>query len=104
MEKMTSELEKRKGEIVKEARLDGIRPMPIEKLLAYLGYDINTPVLGRTEAVNQEAIRRVTAKKPGAGAGIIPGAGVSPSEKKAEQNGEEMPKNEETPRKKSSDE
>jgi hypothetical protein len=103
MEKMQSELDKRKGEVTKEARLEGIRPMPIEKLLAYLGYDINTPVLGRPEAVNQDAMRRVTAKKPGAGAGIIPGAGA-PEPKKAEENGEETPKREETPKKKSSDE
>ena len=39
-------------EVIKEARLDGIRPMPIERLLSFLGYDINTPVVGRAEAVN----------------------------------------------------
>ncbi len=40
-------LAKRMGEVIKEARLDGIRPMPIERLLAFLGYDMNKPVLGR---------------------------------------------------------
>jgi hypothetical protein len=104
MEKMSSELNRRVGEVTKEARLDGIRPMPIGKLLAYLGYDMNTPVLGQSEAVNQDAIRRITAKKPGANAGVIPGAGISPAEKKkADENGEEMPK-EETPKKKANDE
>jgi hypothetical protein len=58
-----AELKKRMGEVIKEARLDGIRPMPIQRLLNYLGYDINTPVVGRSEGVNTEAIRRLTAKR-----------------------------------------
>ena len=31
------------GEVIKEARMSGIRPMPIERLLVYLGYDMNSP-------------------------------------------------------------
>lgn len=58
-----SQMEKRMGEVIKEARLDGIRPMPIGRLLNYLGYDINTPLIGRAENVNAPALRRLTAPR-----------------------------------------
>ena len=45
------------GAVIKEARLNGIRPMTIERLLAFLGYDMNTPVVGRVEAVDANAMR-----------------------------------------------
>ena len=41
------QLEKRMGEILKEARLNGIRPMPIGRLLDFLGYDMSQPVVSR---------------------------------------------------------
>jgi len=53
-------LEKRMGEVIKEARLNGIRPMLIERLLAYLGYDMNAQVIGRAEGINNSAMRRLT--------------------------------------------
>ncbi len=31
--------------------------MTIERLLAFLGYDMNTPILGRAEAVDTNAMR-----------------------------------------------
>ena len=55
-----AKLDKRVGEVTKECRLNGIRPMTIGKLLAYLGYDMNSPILGRTEAVDPNAMRRLT--------------------------------------------
>ena len=58
-----AKLDKRVGEITKECRLNGIRPMTIGKLLAYLGYDMNSPILGRTEAVDPSAMRRLTAPR-----------------------------------------
>jgi hypothetical protein len=54
-----SQFEKRRGEVIKEARLEGIRPMPINRLLAYLGYEMGTPIIGRAEAVNTPAMRRL---------------------------------------------
>ena len=54
---------KRVGEVIKEARLNGIRPMTIERLLAFLGYDMNAPVVGRAEAVDSSAMRRLTAPR-----------------------------------------
>jgi hypothetical protein len=41
---------KRVGEVVKEARLMGIRPMTIERLLAFLGHDMNAQAPGQAEA------------------------------------------------------
>jgi hypothetical protein len=56
-------LDKRVGAVKKEARLNGIRPMTIERLLAFLGYDMNTPVLGRVEGIDTNAMRRLTAPR-----------------------------------------
>jgi hypothetical protein len=56
-------LNQRVGEIVREARLNGVRPMTIEHLLAFLGYDMNAPVLGRPEAVDTNALKRLTAPR-----------------------------------------
>ena len=33
--------------------------MPVGRLLAYLGYEMGTPIVGRTEAVNPSALRRI---------------------------------------------
>jgi hypothetical protein len=56
-------LSKRVGAVIKEARLNGIRPMTIERLLAFLGYDMNASLVGRTEAVNADAMQRITAPR-----------------------------------------
>ena len=52
--------DQKRGEKIKEARLNSIRPMPIEKLLTYLGYDFAAPIMGRTEAVNNAALQKLT--------------------------------------------
>lgn len=56
--------QQRFGEVIKEARLLGIRPMSLGRLLAYLGYDMNVPVVGQAEGVNARALRRLTEPKP----------------------------------------
>ncbi|AMV39314.1 hypothetical protein [Planctomyces sp. SH-PL62] len=56
--------DQRFGEMVKEARTNGIRPISLGRLLAYLGYDMNTPVAGRSEAVNERALQQLTAPRP----------------------------------------
>ena len=56
-------LNARVGAVVKEARLNGIRPMTIERLLAFLGYDMSTPILGRVEGLDNNAMRRITAPR-----------------------------------------
>jgi hypothetical protein len=58
-----AQLQKRMGEVIKEARLNGIRPMPIQRLLAFLGYDINAPIIGRSPVVNAPAMRRLTSPR-----------------------------------------
>jgi hypothetical protein len=55
---------KRKGEMIKEARNNGTRPIDIGRLLAYLGYDMNTPLVGRAEGVNKKALDALTRPKP----------------------------------------
>ncbi len=50
----------------KEARLDGVRTMPLGRLLNVLGYDINIPAIGRVDKVNRiEGTKRTPrASKP----------------------------------------
>jgi len=54
-----AKFEVKRGQVIKQARAEGIRPMPIQRLLAYLGYEMGTPGIGRAEAVNQPALRRL---------------------------------------------
>ena len=53
-------VDKRVREVIKEARLNGIRPMTIGKLLAYLGHDMNAPLPRHAEAAQPDA----QSKKP----------------------------------------
>ncbi len=62
----TSEQEeflKKQSEAIKEARLLGVRPMAIGRLLTYLGYDYHAPVRGRAEAVDKQGLRRLLSPK-----------------------------------------
>jgi peptidoglycan hydrolase CwlO-like protein len=54
---------KKQSEAIKEARINGVRPMAIGRLLSYLGYDYHAPVTGRAEAVDTNALRRLLAPK-----------------------------------------
>jgi hypothetical protein len=79
------------GQAIKEARLEGIRPMPIAHLLAYLGYEMGTPITGQAEGVNAPAMRRLLeprkpaaqpkagAEAPKAGAGAEPAKAAEPA-------------------------
>jgi peptidoglycan hydrolase CwlO-like protein len=85
--KNESQLKERMGQVIKEARLDGIRPMPIGRLLSFLGYDINTPVVGRAESVNTSAIRRLTAERPQPN--VVPKPTLPKGEPKADMDADE---------------
>ncbi len=55
-----SEFYKKRTDALQEARLAGIRPIAIDRLLNFVGYTFGAPVLGRTEGANREAIDRLT--------------------------------------------
>jgi hypothetical protein len=102
-----STLNERIGKVIQEARLAGVRPMPIGRLLNYLGYQMNTPVVGRSEAVNDAAFRRLTAKKPQTTLNPTNPAASKPAAEPAEDKADETPKTkaddenaDETPKKK----
>lgn len=61
----TAEFLRKQSEALREARLNGVRPMPVERLLPFLGYDFNAPVIGRPEKVDTRALKRVLAPKQG---------------------------------------
>ncbi len=82
-------LAKLKGEAIKEARLNGIRPMPIARLLAFLGYDMNQPVIGTSEAVDVGAIRRLTGRRGGAAPATKPAAPKQEEEMKDDETKDE---------------
>jgi hypothetical protein len=79
------------GEKIKEARLNGIRPLLIGKLLAYLGYDYSVPVAGRPEAVNVEALRRLTAPRKQQGPSTVKTAAPDADTKSGEMKDEPKP-------------
>ncbi len=81
-----AQFEKRLGQVIKEARGEGIRPMPLSRLLAYLGYEMGTPIIGRTEAVNSAAMQRLLqprkkSAEPKAGTDSAKGAGEAAAAK-----------------------
>jgi hypothetical protein len=78
-----AKLARRVGEIIKEARLNGIRPMTIERLLAFLGYDMNTPLVGRSEAIDNKALMRLTAPRRPVEGQAKPAADTMKAEPKA---------------------
>jgi len=58
-----AEFLKKQSEAVRELRANGVRPMLIERLLAYLGYDFMSPVTGRAEAIDVQAQKRLVAPR-----------------------------------------
>jgi hypothetical protein len=68
----------KKTEAIRLARLEGVRPMSIERILAYLGYTFGEKVPGRVEAINRNAVRLLTNPRgrPAAGAAVTPPAGA----------------------------
>lgn len=56
-------LEKRSA-AVREARESGVRPIPIERLLSYLGYNFHAPIRGRAEAIDKNTLRGLLRPQP----------------------------------------
>src|SRR5262249_38269020 len=44
----------KKTEAIRTARAEGVRPMSIDRLLAYLNYSYGAPVTGRMEAIDRD--------------------------------------------------
>ena len=57
------EFTKKQSEAIREARAVGVRPMPIERLLPFLGYDFHAGIVGRAEAVDLQSLKRLVAPK-----------------------------------------
>ena len=75
---------KKQSEAVREARLVGVRPMPIERLLPFLGYDFHAGIVGRAEAVDNSSLKRLVAPKQDANKPkpeAAPAAGETPAPK-----------------------
>jgi len=59
-----AEFVKRRSAAVREARDNGVRPMPLERLLNFLGYDFHASIQGRVEAVDKEALKLLGRPRP----------------------------------------
>ncbi len=51
------QFEQRMGQVIKEARLNGLRPMKVARLLSLIGYPVGPPSLGRREAANPDGVQ-----------------------------------------------
>ncbi|WP_435005262.1 hypothetical protein P12x_003157 [Tundrisphaera lichenicola] len=52
------------SQATKEARDNGVRPLPLEKLLNMLGYDFSAPIEGRREAFDKGGVQELVKPKP----------------------------------------
>jgi hypothetical protein len=80
--------DKKKSEVIKEAKLNGVRPMPIERLLPYLGYDFAAPRPSGVERIDSKNLQRLQSPKqdPNKPKAEAPATDAAAKEK------EEMPK------------
>ena len=56
---------KKLSDAKREARMTGVRLMPIERLLSYLGYNFAAPVEGRTEAYDTNSMKNIVRPRQG---------------------------------------
>lgn len=54
-----AEFLKKQSDAIREARINGVRPMRLERLLPYLGYDMLAPTRGTAEAVDAQSLKRL---------------------------------------------
>lgn len=81
------EFAKKMSDAIREARQDGVRPMPVSRLLAYLGYNFAAPVVGRVQAYDAESIKGLLRARQ-AGEGLSkPAAATEPDAEKAQEKG-----------------
>ncbi len=75
----------KKTEAIRVARLDGIRPIPLERLLGQLGYSYGGSVPGKVEVIDRPNVNII--QNPKGRIGILP-----PKEGEEEKKDEEQPK------------
>ena len=85
----TMEGVKKQSDAVREARLNGVRPMPLERLLPFLGYDFHAGIIGRAEAIDSTSLKRLVAPKQDANK---PKAEAAPATPEVPAAKEDMPK------------
>ena len=78
-----NEFNKKKTEALNEARLAGVRPISLDRLLVYLGYRFGRPSPGRVEAIDRQATERLLNPR-----GLVPNA---PKPDQAEPEGGDQP-------------
>ena len=56
---------KTRSDAIRELRANGVRPMPIDRLLTELGYDYAAPTRGRAEAIDRGALKQLMRPRNG---------------------------------------
>lgn len=77
------EFEKKLSDAKREARLNGVRPLPLSRLLSYLGYDYAAPTVGRVQAYDLQSMKGVVRARQ-TGDGQAKAATPAPDAEKAE--------------------
>ena len=62
-DKEYEDFQRRMSTAIRDAKLLGIRPLPIERLLPTLGYDFRDTVFGRVEASDKQSLKRLVSPK-----------------------------------------
>lgn len=84
-ENENTEFLKKQSEAVREARLNGVRPMPLGRLLPFLGYTFGAPVIGRAEALDVKTLKQMTSPKQGGEKAKAAAAEAAPADEKKPQ-------------------
>ncbi len=82
--------QKKKTAAIKEAKLEGIRPISIERLLDYVGYTFGQPTVGRREGIDLRALHKLT-NPEGKVKNAMPAPGAGAGEEGMDENTEEPP-------------
>jgi hypothetical protein len=75
------QFEEEKKEVLREARASGVRPMPLKRLLAFLGYEFGAPPIGRVEARDANTLKAITRPRQATDTGAQPPATDSGADK-----------------------
>jgi hypothetical protein len=93
----------KRTEAIRTARQDGVRPMSIQRVLAYLGYSFGEAVPGRVERINREAANNILNPR-GLSTAPIPAATSGAEEKKEAEPADDTKKDEAKPDEEKKDE